>query len=145
MNVIAFTRRVRENVWSDTEINRLADVIGRAGGGLSWETGVTENGDVQFYVLGPLPDQACELCVSRIGGRYVLEDGAGRLMVAHHSLAVVVTHVSRAVCKTRWRFAAPIVMMWAAVRSAFHDRIEPLMVESEEAVLHFAPQFAAFV
>ena len=70
--------------------------------GREWETGITEKGDAQFYLLGPLPDQACELCVSRIGGRYILEDGSGRLLFEHRNLDIVALHARAAVPSTSW-------------------------------------------
>ncbi len=63
---------------------------------------MTEKGDAQFYLLGPLPDQACELCVSRIGGRYILEDGSGRLLFEHRNLDLVALHARAAVPSTSW-------------------------------------------
>ena len=87
------------------------------GTGREWETGVTENGDVQFYLLGPLPDQACELCVSRIGGRYILEDGSGRLLFEHRNLELVALHAKAAVPSTSWLMVRAITL-WCAIRSA---------------------------
>ena len=77
MSVVAFERKQDSGEWSEKELSTLVAALGAASGaGREWETGMTERGDAQFYVLGPLPDQACELCVSRIGGRYILEDGS---------------------------------------------------------------------
>lgn len=75
MNVIAF-RKPQIGAWSEAELRTLGETldIGRRGQG--WDTGMTENGDAQFYLLGP--DQACTLCVSRVNGLYVLEDGRVR-------------------------------------------------------------------
>src|SRR5258705_13704466 len=92
MSVVAFERKPCAGLWSDTELNTMVaafNVALASGDGRGWETGATETGDAQFYLLGPLPDQACELCVSRIGGRYILEDGAGRLLFEHTSLGLV--------------------------------------------------------
>ena len=86
MNVLAFERKQGAEAWSEAELNILLSALSGAlasENGRGWETGVTEKGDRQFYLLGPLPDQACELCVSRIGGRYILEDGSGRLLFEH--------------------------------------------------------------
>jgi hypothetical protein len=80
MSVVAFERKPCAGLWSETELNTMVAALSAAiasGDGRGWETGATETGDAQFYLLGPLPDQACELCVSRIGGRYILEDGSG--------------------------------------------------------------------
>ena len=106
---------------------------------------MTEKGDPQFYLLGPLPDQACELCVSRIGGRYILEDGAGQLLFEHQSLpsgraAREGGRQSAAVA----RLSHAIALLWFTVRHTIHDKVEPLLVESEELLVHLAPKLAAF-
>ena len=106
------------------------------------ETGTTEKGDAQFYLLGPLPDQACELCVSRIGARYILEDGSGRLLFEHRNLDIVALHARAAVPSTSWLMVRAI-MLWCAIRSAVYDRLE-LIAEGEELLVQFAPQLSAF-
>ena len=86
-------------MWTETELNTIVAALHYAiapATGRTWETGVTENGDAQFYLLGPRPEQACELCVSRIGGRYILEDGSGRLLFEHRNLDLVVLHAKAA-------------------------------------------------
>ena len=88
MSVVAFERKQDGGEWSEKELNTLVAALGAAmapGTGRGWETGMTEKGDAQFYLLGPLPDQACELCLSRIGRRYILEDGSGRLLFGAES------------------------------------------------------------
>ena len=82
MSVVAFERKPITGGWSESELNTIVAALSAAlapATGRQWETGTTENGDVQFYLLGSLPDQACELCLSRIGRQYILEDGAGRV------------------------------------------------------------------
>ncbi len=142
MNVIAF-RKPQLGAWSNTELRTLGETldIGRRGAG--WDTGLTENGDAQFYLLGP--DQACILCVSRIGGLYVLEDGQGTLLFEHRSLPLVAIHARSALRKTRWPLVARIVMVWCTIRHMINDKIEPLLLEGEELLVHLAPQLAAYV
>ena len=111
--------------------------------GREWETGTTEKGDAQFYLLGPLPDQACELCVSRIGARYILEDGSGRLLFEHRNLDIVALHARAAVPSTSWLMVKAITL-WCAIRNAFHEKLEPMIAESEELLVQLAPQLAAF-
>src|SRR6266436_1304982 len=90
--------------------------------GLWRETGMTETGDAQFYLLGPLPDQACELCVSRIGGRYILEDGSGRFLFEHQSLALVALHAKAAVRSMRcWLIARPLRLTLSTHPSLHHN------------------------
>ena len=115
----------------------------RSGTGREWETGMTEKGDAQFYLLGPLPDQACELCVSRIGGRYILEDGSGRLLFEHRNLELVALHAKAAVPSTSWLMVRAITL-WCAIRNTIHEKVEPLLVEGEELLVQFVPQLAAF-
>jgi len=93
------------------------------GTGREWETGMTEKGDAQFYLLGPLPDQACELCVSRISGRYILEDGSGRLLFEHRNLDLVALHAKAAVPSTSWLMVRAITL-YCAVRNTFHEKFE---------------------
>jgi len=148
MSVLAFERKQGAEAWSEAELQTLFAALSTALApvdGRGWETAVTERGDPQFYLLGPLPDQACELCVSRIGGRYILEDGWGRLLFEHQSLALVALHARAAVHSTRWPLVARVLLLWCTVRYVMHDKVEPLLAESEEMVVHLAPQLAAFV
>jgi hypothetical protein len=142
MNVIAF-RKPQFGAWSETELRTLGETldIGRRGQG--WDTGLTENGDAQFYLLGS--DEACTLCVSRIGRIYVLEDGQGTLLFEHRSLPLVAMHARSALRKTRWPLVARIVMVWCTIRHMMNDRVEPLLLEGEELLVHVAPQLAAYV
>ena len=142
MTVIPFERRSVAGAWSEAELNVFEGALGRLNDG-EWDTGLTERGDAQLYLLGP--EQACELCVSRIGARYVLEDGAGRLLFEHTSLPLVAMHARSALRITRWSLVARIVVVWCTIRDVIHDRIEPLLGESEELLVHLAPQFAALV
>jgi hypothetical protein len=145
MNVIAFERKQIQGAWSEAELNIIAGTLNVARNGRDWDTGLTENGDAQLYLLGPGPEQACELCVSRIGGRYILEDGAGRLLFEHGSLPLVALHARSALRATRWWVVARIVLLWCTIRDVIHDRIEPLLTESEELLVDLTPQLAAFV
>jgi hypothetical protein len=148
MSVLAFERNQGSEAWSEAELQTLFAALNTAlapDDGRGWETTVTERGDRQFYLLGPLPDQACQLCVSRIDGRYILEDGRGRLLFEHKSLALVALHAKAAIHVTRWPLVARALLLWCTVRHMIHDKFEPLLAESEEMVIHLAPQLAAFV
>jgi hypothetical protein len=147
MSVVAFERKPCAGLWSETELNTIVAALNDAlgpGNGRGWETGMTETGDAQFYLLGPLPDQACELCVSRIGGRYILEDGSGRLLFEHQILAVVALHAKAAVRSLRGWLVARAVLLWCTIRHLIHDKVEPLLAEGEELLAELAPQLAAF-
>ena len=141
MTVISFQRPSTDGAWSQAELNVVKGALGRLRDG-EWDTGLTETGDAQLYLLGP--EQACELCVSRIGGRYILEDGAGRLLFEHRSLPLVAMHARSALRITCWSLVGRIVVVWCTIRDVIHDRIEPLLGESEELLVHLAPQLAAF-
>jgi len=146
MNVVEFERRQDAGVWTEAELNTIVAGLRAAiapGAGRTWQVGVTENDDAQFYLLGPRPEEACELCVSRIGGQYVLEDGSGRLLFEHRRLDVVVLHARAAVSSTRWLMARAIVA-WCALRNTIQEKFEPMLAEGEELLLQVAPQLAAF-
>ena len=146
MSVVAFERQPVTGVWSESELNTIVAVLNAAlapATGREWETGMTENGDAQFYLLGPVPEQACELCLSRIGRRYVLEDGCGRLLFEHRNLDLVVLHARAAVPSTSWLMVR-VITMWCAVRSVFHEKLEPMLAETEDLLIQLAPQLAAF-
>jgi hypothetical protein len=146
MSVVAFERGHDAGVWTETELNTIVAALRAAiapATGRTWETGVTENGDVQFYLLGPRPEQACELCVSRIGGRYILENGSGRLLFEHRNLDLVALHARAAVSSTPW-LKVRAVMLWFAIRNTIQEKFEPVLVEGEELLIQMAPQLAAF-
>jgi hypothetical protein len=144
MSVVAFDRKQNSGEWSEKELSTLVAAFGAASrAGREWETGMTEKGDAQFYLLGPLPGQACELCVSRIGGRYILEDGSGRLLFEHRNLELVALHAKAAVPSTSWLMVRAITL-WCAIRTTIHEKVEPLLVEGEELFVQFIPQLAAF-
>jgi hypothetical protein len=144
MSVVAFERKQDSGEWSEKELNALVAALCAAPGtGREWETGMTERGDAQFYLLGPLPDQACEVCVSRIGRRYILEDGSGRLLFEHRNLELVALHAKAAVPSTSWLMVRAITL-WCAIRNTIHEKVEPLLAEGEELFVQFVPQLAAF-
>jgi hypothetical protein len=144
MSVVAFERKQTSGEWSEKELSTLVAALCAApGSGREWETGMTEKGDAQFYLLGPLPDQVCELCVSQIGGRYILENGSGRLLFEHRNLELLALHAKAAVPSTSWLMVRAITL-WCAIRNTLHEKVEPLLVEGEELFVQFVPQLAAF-
>jgi hypothetical protein len=144
MNVVAFERKQDNREWSEKELNILVAALGTMAprAGRTWETGMTEHGDAQFYLLGPLPEQSCEICISRIGKRYILEDGSGRLLFEHRNLELVTLHGKAAVPSTSWLMVR-VITLWCAVRNTIHEKVEPLLVEGEELFVQFVPQLAA--
>ena len=146
MSVVAFERKQDAAAWTEAELNTVVTALQTVmapATGRSWETGATENGDVQFYLLGPRPEQACELCLSRVGRQYILEDGSGRLLFKHRNLDLVVLHAKAAVSSSP-RLMVRAIMIWCAVRNTIQEKFEPLLVEGEELLVQVAPQLAAF-
>jgi len=146
MSVLAFERKQDTGEWSEAELGAILAALGSAitpASGRSWETGKTEHGDVQFYLIGARPEQTCELCLSRLDGHYILEDGCGRLLFEHRNLDLVALHAKAAVPRTHWLMVRTIALC-CAVRSAFHERVEPLLLEGEELAVQIFPQLAAF-
>ncbi len=142
MNIVAF-RKPQTGAWSETELCTLGETLNMGRRGEGWDTGLTEAGDAQFYLLGR--DGGCTLCVSRISGLYVLEDSKGTLLFEHRSLPLVAMHARGALQTTRWPLVARIVMVWCTIRHMMNDRVEPLLLEGEELLVHVAPQLAAYV
>ena len=147
MTVIAFTPRENRGGWQAAELELLVKLsserAGCAGGG--WDTGVTEIGDPQFYLLGPPPRPECIMCISRLGRLYVLEDGAGQVLFEHSSLMVLAEEAKALLKKNKVQIVARVTMLWCAVREAFEEKFEPIVGESEELLTHVVPQLAALV
>jgi hypothetical protein len=43
----------------------------------------------------------------------------------------------------RGRLLAQVAIAWGVLREAFEDKVEPLLLEGEEMLVHLAPQLAA--
>jgi hypothetical protein len=145
MTVVAFTPRVSRSGWEAAELGLLVkfatERARHCGGG--WDAGVTEIGDPQFYLLDPAPRHECIMCVSRLGRTYVLEDGAGRLLFEHGRLGVLVERAKALLQDKRSQIAARVTMLWCAARAALEEKLEPIVGESEELLMHVVPQLAA--
>ena len=151
MTVVPFVPRrssSRTGPWAATELDPVLQACatpmtsGDVGG---WETGLTEAGDPQLYLLGPAPDHDCMLCISRLGGRYVLEDGQGRVLFEHDAILPLAEQVQAAITRKRPAMVARLVAGWVAVKAAFEERVEPLLAEPIELFAHVGPQLAALV
>jgi hypothetical protein len=148
MTVIAFPARERPECgsWRPAELNQVVASVagslerGEAGG---WDIGVTERGDPQLYLLGPAPDQECILCVSRLGSLYVLENGTGQVLFEHGSLTALADAVKRVLRNKKAEMVARATLAWFVIREAFAEKVEAMLGESEELLVHFAPQLAA--
>jgi hypothetical protein len=151
MKVVPFVPRrpcSQKGPWAADELDPVLEacaapmVNGEVGG---WETGLTDAGDPQLYLLGPAPDHDCVLCVSRVDGRYVLEDGQGRLLFEHAAIMPVAERVRSALQRSRSAIVARLVAGWLAVKGTFEERVEPILAEPVEIFAHVGPQLAALV
>lgn len=150
MNVIAFPDQqpAQAGTWQASELNQIVESVAPAiakGKASGWQTAATEMGDPQFYLFGPPPDQECVLCISRLGRLYVLEDGAGRVLLEHVSLLVLAEQAKTFLRSKRARLVARIALFWCGIRHTFEERVEPMLAETEEVLTHFAPQLVALV
>ncbi|MBM3528430.1 MAG: hypothetical protein FJX62_10085 [Alphaproteobacteria bacterium] len=150
MNVVAFKRSEKSlpDGWSAAELQK---VVGACAGAMAkgeisgWEVGAAENGDPQVYVLGPPPDYDCVLCISRVGGQYVIEDGRGGVVYESDGLMQLAEQAVAALRRNRAAIVARIAVAWIAVREAFEEKTEALMAEPLELFGHVAPQLASLV
>jgi hypothetical protein len=132
--------------WQFAEVQKL--ISGSAGSlangeASAWEIGKTEAGDPQLYLLGPAPDYDCILCVSRLGGLYVLEDGNGKILFEHRNLMLLSQQLRAAVCRKKMTIIAKAAIIWAAIRQTVEEKIEPMLAEPIELATHLGPQIAA--
>jgi len=110
-----------------------------------WEVGETEQGDPQVYLIGPGPAYECILCISRVGGRYVIEDGRGRVLLEHDSPMLLAEQAIAALRRRKAIVVAQISLAWYAFREMFEERTDALTEESMDVLVVLAPQLAAFV
>lgn len=148
MTVIAFAPRDDHAAagWRTCELDRFVETFAGEldrGGASGWDTGTTEIGDPQFYLLGPPPEHDCILCVSRLGKLYVLEDGAGHLVFENADFELIARQAKALLKAGKARLLAQVLLAWGALRHAFEEKVEPLLVEGEEMLTHVAPQLAA--
>ena len=147
MSIVEFPRRAAApGDWRPDEWRELVALFhpDPAGAGTAWEVGATEHGDPQFYLLGAAPDHECLLCVSRLAQGYVLEDGSGRILGEAPSLDRFAEQAARAAARGGRSFVARITLLACAIRLTVEEKIEPLFEESQELLVRFAPQIAAF-
>jgi hypothetical protein len=149
MNIVEFPCRDVSGSpdWRADELRQLTALFGtdQTQAGITWEVGATEAGDPQFYLLGPAPDHECLLCISRLAHGYVLEDGAGRLLGEAPALHHFAEQAARAALRSGRSFVARMMLALCAIRLAIEEKLEPIFEESQELLVRFAPQVAAFV
>jgi hypothetical protein len=132
--------------WQATEKNAITGACSAsiaAGTASGLETGATEVGDPQFYLLGPPPRQDCILCISRLGRRYVLEDGCGTVLFVNTCMDALTQQMRTILHRKRASIVARVTVLCCCVREFFHEKVEPLLVDGEEMLAHVAPQLVA--
>jgi hypothetical protein len=146
MKVIRLQEASHSAQWRAQELNEIVGALtpvlarGEASG---WDVGATESGDPQFYLLGPAPEEACEICISRIGRLYILEDGEGHLLLDTCDLTALAERAAATLRSNKMKLVARVVLAWCVAKQFFHDRVEPLLAEGEDMLAHFAPQLAS--
>ena len=83
MTVVRFPRVSQHEGWHPIELQQFVSMSSGAiamGEASTWEIGVTERNDPQFFLIGPPPERDCILAISRLGRLYVIEDGTGRVL-----------------------------------------------------------------
>lgn len=152
MTVVEFTPRVRYDRhcsgWRPVELTRIVDAIGpevASRNVAGWDVDTTEEGDPQFYVLTGPPENDCVLCISRIGTTYVLEDGQGRILCERDDLKLVTEAAKKHLRRGRFGLVPRVLAVWIALRTSVEEKIDGLLVESEELLVHIAPQIAAII
>ena len=148
MNVVRFPTRAvaAPNGWQSGEFQQIVAAcsgsmsLGEASG---WEIGTTEHGDPQVYLIGPPPDYDCVLCISRVAGHYVIEDGQGRVLLEQDSPMLLAEQAMAALRRRKAALLAQVAVAWHALREAFEEKAEALTAEPMEVLAHIAPQLAA--
>jgi hypothetical protein len=149
MSVVEFLPRARtDHGWRPLELTQIVDAISSdvatrkiAG----WDVGTTDAGDPQFYVLTALPDNDCVLCISRLGSTYVLEDGRGRVLCEREDLAPVTEAAMKHLRRRPASMLARLTLAWFALRQSIEEKVDAVLIEGEELLVHVAPQIAAIV
>jgi hypothetical protein len=133
--------------WDPADREAIAKLCGphlKAGEISGCESGVTECGDPQLYLIGPAPEHDCILCISRLGRLYLLEDGRGQLLGEYQRIAELVDRAGSTLARKRNSIAVRAIGAWYAAREFFEEKLEPLLAEPAELLSHVAPQLAAF-
>ena len=141
--VVNFPKR-SERLPDGWRSDELSEIVSACSGSVSlgeasgWEIGTTESGEPQVYLIGPQPDYDCILCISRIGRRYVIEDGFGRVLLEQDSTLLLAEQALAALRRRKAALLAQVAVVWHAVREAFEDKTEALGAESMEVLTHLA-------
>ena len=145
MNVLPFRPRPRGRHWTGEELAALIAAC-EARAAADWDTGATETGDPQFYILENRSALECRLTISRIADIYVLEDGHGAILAESRSVDAVATlaaSVDRPSATSR--IAARLLLTLAAIRAGIEDHLTPVLMEDSDLCWRLAPHLAGLV
>jgi hypothetical protein len=147
MTVVKFRRRPAEpGAWRSAELQQFVEVSSQAiaaGEASGWEVAITEQGDPQVFLIGPPPNYDCILSISRVGGVYVIEDGAGRVLFEQDNPMRLAEQATAALRRRKSALVARVAVAWCALREAVEEKTEAMMAEPMELLTHIAPQLAA--
>jgi hypothetical protein len=148
-NVVTFHAPERPHCWSQDELQDMVALYSAHASRnkfTGWDTGKTDLGDPQFYIVGHAPDLDCVLCLTRVGRVYLLENGAGSLVAEGVHLKQV-TEAAAAMLTPRRRPSLVVrsLLGLCAFRAVLDQKIELMLAESMEHLSRFAPQLAALV
>jgi hypothetical protein len=124
--------------WTANELEDLMRLYGSQAGRrkVTWATAVTELDDPQFFLTGPEPDAECWVAISRVGGRYVLEDGEAHVLGESRDLPELVGRAQLALAsRSKPALLVRIMVPFATVRAFFDEKVEPLIPDSVEVFL----------
>lgn len=142
MNVFPFRHPTPQKGWNTSEIQTMEAIftpaLGR-GDASGWVVAQTERGDPQVYLLGPAPEQDCILCVSRLGRRYIIEDGTGGLLSERGSLLLLAEQLRLLLRNRSAALIARIGLLWFAARKEAEEKVEPIMAEPVEILSQIVP------
>jgi hypothetical protein len=151
MTVVSFTPRMEGEPggWTAEERHQLEALhAARAKCGEVSEgvVATTESGDPQFFLIGPAPACDCVLSISRVSGRYLIEDGNGASIAEASSLDEL-AHIASQVRlrRSKTTILARVALVWCALRQFVEEKMEPVvgeMAEAAEVLTHFVPQAA---
>jgi hypothetical protein len=152
MTVIAFTPKFdgEANGWTAGERNQFEALYAaraHCGEVSACVVEMTETGDPQFFLLGPEPACECVLSISRISGRYVIEDGDGGPIGETASLDEAMQTASHVRLRRQTGMVVHLIAAWDGFREFVEEKTEPVvaeMVEVAEVLTHVVPQVAAF-
>jgi len=145
MNVVKFPHVPQASQgWQPVELQQFLSMSSNViatGEASSWDVGVTERGDPQFFLVGPPPDCDCILSISRLGRLFVIEDGAGRVLVESNNPMLLAEQAVAALRRRKVAIVARVALAWGALREFFEEKTEAMLSEPIELLTHIAPQF----